>query len=73
MVQAESSAEGAQVYFKGSRKACTKECILIINGKTGEATLEKISDTVQLKVVRCVHMRCAPSLCFFLFYYLNLP
>lgn len=52
MVQAESSTEGAQVYFKGSRKPCTKECVLIINAKTGEATLEKISDTVQLKVVR---------------------
>ena len=63
MVQAESSAEGAQVYFKGSRKPCTKECILIINAKTGEATLEKISDAVQLKVVRCVCHSAVYQLC----------
>ena len=31
---------------------CTKECILIIDRNTGEAILERISDTVQLKAIR---------------------
>ena len=38
--------------YKGSKKPCTKECILLINTETGEASLEKISSMVQLKAVR---------------------
>jgi ELL-associated factor len=48
--QAESSDD---VYlFKGARRSCAKECVLIINTTTGEAILEKITNTVQLKGVR---------------------
>ena len=39
--------------FRGPKKLCAKECILIIDRDTGEAILEKISDTVQLKAIRC--------------------
>ena len=48
--QAESVDDVAQ--FRGPRKNCTKECVLIIDTQTGEAILEKISNTVQLKAVR---------------------
>ena len=40
------------VQFRGPKKNCTKECILIIDRVTGEAILERISDTVQLKATR---------------------
>ena len=42
--------------FRGPKKNCTKECILIIDRVTGEAKLERISDTVQLKAIRYVCM-----------------
>lgn len=38
--------------FRGPKKTCAKECILIIDRVTGEAILERISDTVQLKAIR---------------------
>ncbi len=43
--------------FRGPKKACMKECVLIIDTQSGEAILEKISNTVQLKAVRYVHVR----------------
>ena len=38
--------------FRGPKKTCAKECILIIDRETGEAILERISDTVHLKAIR---------------------
>ncbi|XP_065896602.1 ELL-associated factor 1-like [Dysidea avara] len=49
-VQAESEEHVTQ--FRGGKKICQKECVLIINTKTREATLERVTNTVQLKVLR---------------------
>ncbi|XP_065571294.1 ELL-associated factor 2-like [Artemia franciscana] len=38
--------------FKGSKRPYTKECILIIDHKTGEITLERLGVNVQLKKTR---------------------
>jgi len=38
--------------FKGGRKPCSKECILIIDKATGEITLERISSNIPLKKSR---------------------
>lgn len=40
------------ITFKGGRKPCQKECILIIDKSTGEITLEKISSNIPLKKSR---------------------
>ena len=48
--QAESVDDAFQ--FRGPKKPCLKECVLIINTETGEAILEKISNTMQLKAIR---------------------
>lgn len=42
----------AQTVFKGSQRPCQKECVLIIDKKTGEITLEKLSTCIQLKKTR---------------------
>ncbi|XP_013402429.1 ELL-associated factor 1 [Lingula anatina] len=47
--------EGAgttQTVYKGNKRPCQKECVLIIDHRTGEITLEKLSSTVQLKKTR---------------------
>lgn len=51
-VQAESDDDVTQ--FRGGKKICQKECVLIINTKTREATLERVINSVQLKVLRTV-------------------
>jgi len=38
--------------YKGGRKPCQKECILIIDKRTGEITLERISSNMSLKKSR---------------------
>lgn len=50
LVQGEAGGDFAQ--FRGPKKSCVKECILIIDTTTEEAILERISDTVQLKATR---------------------
>jgi hypothetical protein len=50
VVQAESADDVAQ--FRGPKRPCTRECVLIINTETGEAILEKIGSSVNLKSVR---------------------
>ena len=44
--------DGGSTTFKGGKRPCTKECILIIDKETGEITLEKLSSTLQLKKSR---------------------
>ncbi|KAL1464689.1 hypothetical protein WDU94_004313 [Cyamophila willieti] len=41
-----------ETVFKGSHKPYQKECVLIIDNVTGEITLEKLSNNVQLKKTR---------------------
>lgn len=53
--QAESADDAFQ--FRGPKKPCLKECVLIINTDTGEAILEKISNTMQLKAIRYTFIR----------------
>lgn len=48
--KAESADDVSQ--FRGPKRPCTRECVLIINTETGEAILEKISSSVNLKSVR---------------------
>ena len=55
--QAESADDVAQ--FRGPKRPCTRECVLIINTETGEAILEKISSSVNLKSVRYKYTTCA--------------
>ena len=38
--------------FKGSAKPYQKQCIIIVNSDTGEITLEKLSDNIQVKKTR---------------------
>ncbi|CAH1790327.1 unnamed protein product [Owenia fusiformis] len=38
--------------YKGPKRPCQKECILIINHDTGEISLEKLTSTIQLKKTR---------------------
>lgn len=38
--------------FRGARKPCQKECLLIYDHDTGEFTLEELSSNIQLKQVR---------------------
>ncbi|XP_057293110.1 ELL-associated factor 1-like [Hydractinia symbiolongicarpus] len=38
--------------YKGGKKPCTKECILIIDKDTGEITLERLSSNIPLKKSR---------------------
>lgn len=40
--------------FKGNRKPYQKECVLIIDHSTGEITLEKLSNNIQVKKTRYV-------------------
>ena len=51
-LQAESADDVAQ--FRGPKRPCTRECVLIINTETGEAILEKIGSSVKLKSVRYI-------------------
>lgn len=61
--QAESADDVAQ--FRGPKRPCTRECVLIINTETGEAILEKIGSSVNLKSVRykctCIHIHAHVS------------
>lgn len=43
-----------QTVFKGSYRPYQKECVLIIDKVTGEITLEKLSNNIQLKKTRYV-------------------
>lgn len=38
--------------YKGNRRPCPKECVLIIDKQTGTVTLEKLSNTIQIKKTR---------------------
>ncbi|XP_067649929.1 ELL-associated factor 1-like [Haliotis asinina] len=38
--------------YKGNKKPCPKECVLIIDHDTGTFTLEKLTNTIQLKKTR---------------------
>ncbi|CAG2110351.1 unnamed protein product, partial [Medioppia subpectinata] len=42
----------SETVFKGSRKAHQKECVLIIDHKTGEITLEKLHQNITVKRTR---------------------
>eukprot|EP00794_Sanderia_malayensis_P020590 gene20590-22621_t len=44
--------ESESTVFKGSKRPCTKECILIIDKSTGEVTLERLASNIQLKKIR---------------------
>lgn len=47
--------EGAgttQTVYKGFKKPCHKECVLIIDHSTGEITMEKLGSSIQLKKTR---------------------
>lgn len=41
-----------QTVFKGSKKPYLKECVLIVDNTTGEITLEKLSQNIQVKKTR---------------------
>ena len=41
-----------QTVYKGSRRPYAKECILIIDHDTGEITLEKLANNIQVKKTR---------------------
>ncbi|XP_002738450.1 uncharacterized protein LOC100371889 [Saccoglossus kowalevskii] len=43
---------GAEFVYKGPKKPVQKECVLIIDNKTGEITLERLSSCIQLKKQR---------------------
>ncbi|GAB1604858.1 ELL-associated factor 1-like [Argonauta hians] len=47
----ESSGTTHTVY-KGNKRTCPKECVLIIDNATGSVTLEKLSNTIQVKKTR---------------------
>jgi len=47
--------------FKGSKRPCNKECILIIDKETGEVTLEKLASNIQLKKIRSSNQVTAKS------------
>ena len=49
-LKAESADDVSQ--FRGPKRPCTRECVLVINTETGEAILEKIGSSVNLKSVR---------------------
>lgn len=38
--------------FRGPKKPYSKECVLIIDHHTGEITLERLSNNIQLKKTR---------------------
>lgn len=40
--------------FKGNQRNYTKECVLIIDKNTGEVTLEKLHENIQVKKTRYV-------------------
>jgi len=40
--------------YKGNKRPSQKECVLIIDHTTGEMTLEKLANTIQLKKTRQV-------------------
>eukprot|EP00112_Aurelia_sp_Birch-Aquarium-sp1_P009845 Seg2135.1 transcript_id=Seg2135.1/GoldUCD/mRNA.D3Y31 product="ELL-associated factor 2" protein_id=Seg2135.1/GoldUCD/D3Y31 len=44
--------ESESTVFKGSKRPCTKECILIIDRETGEVKLERLASNIQLKKIR---------------------
>jgi len=43
---------GSATRYKGGRKPCTKDCVLIIDKKTGQITLERFTSTIPLKKCR---------------------
>ncbi|CAI9717901.1 ELL-associated factor 1-like isoform X2 [Octopus vulgaris] len=47
----ESSGTTHTVY-KGNKRTCPKECVLIIDNASGSVTLEKLSNTIQVKKTR---------------------
>ena len=52
-VQGSGSSHGI---YKGNKRPNQKECVLIIDHKTGEFRLEKLSSTIQLKKTRYPHL-----------------
>lgn len=42
----------SQTVYKGNKRPCQKECVLIIDHKTGTFTLEKLANNIQLKKTR---------------------
>jgi ELL-associated factor len=38
--------------YKGNKRQCLKECVLIIDHQTGTFTLEKLTNNIQLKKTR---------------------
>lgn len=38
--------------YKGNKRPCQKECILIVDHVTGEIVLEKLTSSIQLKKTR---------------------
>lgn len=49
-----------QTVFKGNQKKYTKECVLIVNKTTGEITIEKLSNNLQVKKTRSENGYKAP-------------
>ena len=48
------SSGTSHTVFKGNKRPVQKECVLVINHDTGEFTLEKLSNAIQLKKTRSV-------------------
>ena len=46
------SSGTSHTVFKGNKRPVQKECVLVINHDTGEFTLEKLSNAIQLKKTR---------------------
>ena len=43
--------------YKGNKRPCQKECVLIIDHKTGEITLERLAADLRLKKTRYVRKK----------------
>jgi len=54
--------DSGETIYKGGKKPCTKECVLIINKETGEITLERVSSNISLKKSRINKAPTHPSL-----------
>ena len=52
------SSGTSHTVFKGNKRPVQKECVLVINHDTGEFTLEKLSNAIQLKKTRSVQIHC---------------
>ncbi|XP_065059314.1 ELL-associated factor 1-like [Rhopilema esculentum] len=54
--------ESGSTVFKGSKRPCAKDCVLIIDKDTGEVTLEKLASNIQLKKIRSANHSIAKTI-----------